>query len=930
MDAHEWNSRLIDAVFSTKSGSSSVRIIEATDRFLAGLLDKDISTELAARKDFLRALVKENPNIRALFDFDLKMAEWRRTGGPPTFFGELYLSLLVASANQETQDEGDFRRRLCKVLEIPLGNYVSNGLPRLWEQVKSWSRAESESGGRFRPLMLPDPGHESIIGYPKRLAFPGFKDLGRLARIMFENKLSHESPYDTVVGLLGPVVREFSTRFQDEYLHFRRVLQSNPDSAFLTPMWAAIEAATFEPFDRPKKSSTRFALELFFDDYDQADIHIFSNAAIERSSKTPLTSLRASIPVAGCVFRLQLDSQHRTLQTLLSPSGFLRRLVQSAAINTQLKQGCLVFSPDQEVPWIWRAALPRRGPVQFICQRQPSLLVTGLLESHGGTFAGPIQITGAKEWFLLSTEDSHLIAEHQSGLEGFQDYDALRPGLMAPRIILCGALRISDGILLTPASRPTVLAIECDSVSLTMAHSDGTSSALGNLEFMLEHHYFRLAAEQLANLKLPAFITFIGRRTGEVTASLRIMADGTAPATPLAMEFDQSAYLEETGDGQLTPADSQGNTAAYSAPNPHATAAAARIHPVDHNATVSELPNASAMPAVDWDDLGDTLYVAFLNAQSLDERRVLEFVANASESPIGFHPATALTFLWHSLKIRKLWHRRWRGARYFPLRPYLQFSGATGVLRLFGLAPSQMRRRFLEDMAKFNPEEIAGGLGLLRAPSANGVDQDTATALAIRLRVPLHDSTSHILPSPRKIAATISSRYRANLTPGRISHWSESTGTFVDGPLVDSELSLRRTEYERAQAMFEICHRDELLWATESRAWAILMYRLLLGTAGYYCEGPCVIATQPLPFSFAMAAVQSGGCIESSNPGYRTKWVYRFGTSREMREFIGQVVERAQTPLVSIMRWASSVNEKRGAPPGVKIARARRYSGRDK
>jgi hypothetical protein len=935
MDAHDWNIRLVDAVFSAKSGSSSVRIIEATDRFLASLLDTGIPTELAARKDFLRALVEANPNIRTLFDFDLKMAEWRRTLGPPTFFGELYFSLLVASANQETQDEGDFRRRLCKVLDIPQGNYVSNGLPRLWEQVKSWSQAESESGGRFRPLMLPDPGHESIIGYPKRLAFPGFKDLGRLARIMFDNKLSHESPYDTVLGFLGPVVRDFSTRFQDEYLHLRRVLQSNPDAAFLTPMWAAIEAATFEPFDRPKKSGTRFArfaLELFFDDYDQPDIHIFSNVAIERSSKTPLTALRATLPVAGCVFRLQPDAPHRSLQTLLSPSGFLQRILKSAAITTQLEQGCLAFAPDQEAPWIWRAALPRGGPVQFICQKHPSLLVVRLLESHGQTFSGPTQIAGAKEWFLLSTEDSHLIAEHQSGLDGFQDYDALRPGLLPPRIILRGALRTSDGILLTRASRPTVLAIECDSVSLTMALIDGTSSALGNLEYMSEHHCFRPTPEQLANLKLPAFITFIGRKMGEVTASLRIMADETAPETPLIMEFDESAYLEETGNGQLTSADSRGDTAEYSASNPHAAAAVARIHPVDHylvKATVREYPNVSAMPAVDWDDLGDTLYAAFLNAQSLDERRVLDLVANACDSPIAFHPTTSLTFLWHSLKIRKLWHRRWRGARYFPLTPYLQFNGTTGVLRLLGLAPRQMRRRFLDELADFDPDELVGGLGLLRAPSASGLEQDTATALALRLRMPLYASARHILPSPSKIVTMISPRYRANLTPGRLTHWSENIGTFVDTPMIGSELSMRRIEYERAQAMFEISHRDELLWATESRAWAILMYRLLLGTAGYYFEGSRVIATQPLPFSFALAAVQSGGYIESSNPGYRTSWVYRFGTSRELREFIGHVVERAQTPLVSIMRWASSANKRRGGPPGLQIALARRYSWRN-
>ena len=280
-------------------------------------------------------------------------------------------------------------------------------------------------------------------------------------------------------------------------------------------------------------------------------------------------------------------------------------------------------------------------------------------------------------------------------------------------------------------------------------------------------------------------------------------------------------------------------------------------------------------------------------------------------------------------RIRKLWHRRWRGARYFALAPYLQFNATTGVLRLLGLAPRRMRRRFLEDLADFDPRGTRRGFGLLRAPSASGLEQDAATALAIRLRVPLYASARHIFPSPSKVATVTSPRYRASFSPGRVSYWSKNTGTFVDTPVNGSELSLRRTEYERVQAMFEICHRDELLWATESRAWAILMYRLLLGTAGFYCEGQCVLATQPLPFSFAIAAVQSGGYIESSSPGYRTSWVYRFGTSRELRAFFGQVAEYGQTPLVSIMRWASSVNKKRGGPPGLQGALARRYSWRN-
>jgi hypothetical protein len=928
MDAQEWNSRLIEAVFSTRAGATPVRIIKATNGFLARVMGSKSGSELDARADFIGAHGSTGSEIRALFDFDAQMLKWRRSSGPPTFFGPLYLSLLVASASEDTQNVADFRRRLCKIFSLPPGNYVSNGLPLLWQALERWLRNEATPGGQYRTLSLPNPGHETIIGYSKRLAFPGFRDLGRLARLLFDNDLTHESPLDAIFDALGPRLKTFSKDFEAEYTHLRRIIRTDSTGAFLSPMWAAIESASFEPIGRTAHARTRFALELWFDEFDQPDTHLFTDTPLSRTLDSTVSASAAISAIEGCAFILRLRSGDNALASLLSVRGPLRRAVKSSPIGRQIEQGCLVFAPDPSVPWLWRASLPRAGPVKFICREPVTKLLTRFLGTSSTSAPHPYPIDHAPDWFLMDVSDCSTIARRRSTLDGFAAYDALRPGLISPRLILLGAIRIRDGILLSHASCPEVLAVGCDSVILSCDDPTDDPRSFGLLDSGPEPYCFRATVEQIDQLELPKLITLTGRHGSEPMTSYRVLADSCVPDVPLTLELDIAAYLEESSFGQLSSIDASAESDKKWQANPNRAAALERLGRstcrVEAASAFRSLAPYPVAPA--WDDLFEALYGSFLNARSLSETRVLELASRGIDDADA-HPTTLMTLLWHGMKIRRLWDRRWRGVSYTPVKPYLRFNSSSGELRLIGLTSVKLRQRFKESGRSLEQSDTPIGPG--PGPTMFGVELPAAEAIADRLGLPLDCTQSPTVLLPASvIVGTLSLRYRERPASAGIRYWKPSIGMFGDAVDPGTQLVLRLVGHDRTHSMYEILQGKELLWATESRAWAILMYRLLCGDAGYSRDGSCIVSDQPLPFVFARAAIQDGGGIASNSLERRTLWAYRFRSLATLDQFLGSTRPRSASPAPTIARWASSLRNDniRSDIAGIRTIFAKRYA----
>ena len=131
--------------------------------------------------------------MRFFFRSSHQLEPWKPSAPDLPFFAQLYLSVMVAGADETTHDIGNFRARLAKMLDAPEAAHLQlDGLPVLWRAAAQWTHKTARRS--TRRLVLPHPGHETLIGYSKRLAFPGFRDQKRLAELLRDRGLTAHSP----------------------------------------------------------------------------------------------------------------------------------------------------------------------------------------------------------------------------------------------------------------------------------------------------------------------------------------------------------------------------------------------------------------------------------------------------------------------------------------------------------------------------------------------------------------------------------------------------------------------------------------------------------------------------------------------------------------------------------------------------------------
>ncbi|MEW8139622.1 MAG: hypothetical protein AB2761_21370, partial [Candidatus Thiodiazotropha endolucinida] len=244
-DLHDWNCRLVEAIFFDRVTSSpEIRRIDATDSFLAHVGGFDDVT--AARKSFLDAMPHTEHGVRLLFDPSV-MDNWTPANDDLPFYAQLHLTILAASGEESLQDVGEFRVRLAQMLGLEPKDYVSRThLPALWQYAQQWSANRAKRLGDTRQLILPDPGNETIIGYSKRLAFPSFRDQNHLAELFTRTGEDASSPLFRLLKILRSNLEDFSDRFREEFNRFSRILESGDATmAAETPFWDAIVETTW-------------------------------------------------------------------------------------------------------------------------------------------------------------------------------------------------------------------------------------------------------------------------------------------------------------------------------------------------------------------------------------------------------------------------------------------------------------------------------------------------------------------------------------------------------------------------------------------------------------------------------------------------------------------------------------------------------------
>jgi hypothetical protein len=145
----DWNDALLQAIALGGDGAGRrVVRIESSARYLAQITgDPDCQAE-DAKKAFISAFGDSERSIKKQFTNFFPDSLVGDLNKAPEVVAALYLSLLAASADNETADEGNFRQRFAEITGIPAAaNWSFSSLPSMWEHFARWMRERAKNIG---------------------------------------------------------------------------------------------------------------------------------------------------------------------------------------------------------------------------------------------------------------------------------------------------------------------------------------------------------------------------------------------------------------------------------------------------------------------------------------------------------------------------------------------------------------------------------------------------------------------------------------------------------------------------------------------------------------------------------------------------------------------------------------------------------------
>jgi len=479
----QWNSRLFEFLFHRKveQGDAPVSRILVTKEFLAAAAGGTPSQAHEAYSDYIQLFRMPRWEFRNLFDANAVLYAWDRCTIPP-FVVQLVFTLVVATADAETIDEGNFRNRMALLRGEPpeIGNlYHLSGLPTLWVALSEWLEAAVAEGGSYRLLQLPDAGHETIIGYSKRLAFPGHRDMQKLGALFDTRAMDSGSPLHDIIDAVSGARTTFSPRFLKEFDAFVALTRVPSAPLYRHPFWSAVASLDWTAGNTEASEAVdvrpRYSIELSVADPWNPVIELLTtlnpttvSADFELNSLPyPLDGYVASVEPkrdpACHIAKVML--QERCLEALLGYSA--------SYIAKAVTDGLVCFAEDESYRLVSAPTVPREGRA-FLLGR--SLLLHRLIdyfEEQGLVAPRPVRMLDTN-WYLTGPLDGGKIKAISKSadfpFDGFRCFDDV---VVRPRIQLHGAVKASGGVLFRRGALPQVYFCSASSIrSVSYTHLD--------------------------------------------------------------------------------------------------------------------------------------------------------------------------------------------------------------------------------------------------------------------------------------------------------------------------------------------------------------------------------------------------------------------------------------------------------------------------
>lgn len=874
-DLHDWNSRLVEAVFFDRiTASPEIRRIDATDSFLAhaGGFD-DVP---AARKSFLDAMPHTECGVRLLFDPSV-MDNWTPADDDLPFYAQLHLTILAASAEESLQDVGEFRVRLAQMLGLELKDYVSRkSLPALWQYAQLWSANRAKRLGDTRQLILPEPGNETIIGYSKRLAFPGFRDQNHLAELFTRTGEDASSPLFRLLKILRSNLADFSDRFREEFNRFASILESSDTSlAVETPFWDVIVETSWS---RAQHSSQRVlaGCRMEIDPTDPYDPGLWLYCRDVMDHAPELSRSTDDCLENGLVGWHCHDNGEPGKFVEAIRSQWRRNQYRSwlgDRLGRALNDGCVGFARDDQGRWFDVSSPPSAGVIWLILHRDRNWLrdAPKNLGKPIERFCAPL--AGSSSWMLVGPiEMNDKLRAWLDACVFIPDFFAKR--LMRPIVSVAGTVRRADGgYLYLPPMVPTFRCQGAQSGIATVDHEGR------KLSYKLEFFEDGLVLPEIANDDLGHDFTMrvvAIDGTGRELAHSRYRFFDTSSSLGFKSVRNPSNWLESSVQGSLSTFSSSPfleatNATEYSSSNK------TDICPLTESRLPSNLPIKMDPGDLDmrWTRTTEILSAIFTRryAYSLGESlELLDSIWGSRQDAWD-----RLNDLVQNGVIRLLHTRHWSSSVLVANHPFIVVHPNEDgvVVRIGGLLSSAMRSTV---------DQLLGQ----RCIAVSSPDGSTAGALEYHLDeaailTTLQFSTEWKMAHVDKLPVLQLPRFE-DLFAGSVRQdldgfaeegkftWSAQLGRFVGDKSVETVLPrLERWRVERQQDLYVLFRKDRSVWNTDCRTWALLGFAAENRKSfGHFLSDGAVTLEDtslalPMPLAWHTVIAGGGVCFRQSN-----------------------------------------------------------------
>lgn len=774
----EWNSALIPYLFGRRQGQTQPVVrIPITPETLTRAANASQSESTDVRDCFVQSYRDMSPwRVKSLFEVPSAYAGWSpKSAESPPFVADLVLTLLVASASEQTYAQGNFRARMVLELGHAQGTfYPFSGLSALWQSLAEWLARRVRAGKTYRLLKLPDPGYEVRIGYSKRLAFPNYRDYLQLTSVLSEEELGADSPPMRILQCVLAERARFSSGFMSELSDFECLLSSGRDDLFSHPFWAAVQSITWEwqvpgtvPFSRP-----RYRLLLEWTDPGCPTIHLLAgnlhNSARIRATPLayPLSSYTHMLPIPEG----EEDAKSNPLGTLACLADDDRYPGFTAAPVLRSIRSCAVcFAPAETGELLSQSSLPARSAVFVAIHRVLRVEFLDRLRERGIAIQADVPI-GEGDWCILGLVPAEeLLALARDEVKPFADLEWIARRIEAPELHLSGACRNERFFFLRCGCIPTVMCKDSDTITCAPVSAEHTFAEFPLSALSPQH--FSFAPDQLASLPRRGKIELRAFSDGDLIATRTIEIASCVTNSEFKLPTDASAWLVEAGTGHLTHCELSGSALLGSEDYRSVTPAQADSSPkfalIRHEECSTRCSPVMWMPLSslprDTSDLFECLAALGSARQGIAVDDIFTLLG-ATMKPRDYSMTWGMIrSLTENGFVHQFFSRRWCGMKFFPQQPALYVIERSDevLLRAVGLFP-ELRRAALERECRrlgLAPEipTFAGAccVGPIRIKAQ---DRDQCDSLSERIRLPIHIVDEASLPPAPTLSQILSSR----------------------------------------------------------------------------------------------------------------------------------------------------------------------------